>query len=181
MNKRGKWSILLSSLLLGGVAYAGPALMVIDGNGKSVGLYTGENHITRRIQGVWHELPVNKNGFVDSSNRFALFYTSTDCSGQAYVSAGANQYENNPPLDTASELVQQDDLISKNILYTPDYSTRQARAIYSEFTPPVANPTGPPSCFPFAVPGETVGTEVAIKFDLTTLGFEPPFSLVRVP
>jgi hypothetical protein len=93
--------LVVASVGLGpSVSYAagnpgGGALEVVDGSGKVVGPYSAfpydlsvTSAVVVKIDDLWFEFPIKRSGFVVDGG--FLYYKSPDCTGQAYVSSGAD-------------------------------------------------------------------------------------------
>ena len=147
--------------------------IVIDSQGKEVGPYLSGEEVLRKIDGRWFGLPISTNGFVNTGIP-SLFYATTDCTGPPYEL----------PLDTGplTELVN---TVAVTVPFGAALGVFNGNLYYVNMEPPQTRnlqsqqnfdlKTGTASCELNGV-GNRSTVQIGI-FDLSTLGFLPPFSL----
>jgi hypothetical protein len=136
---------------------------VVDSRGAQIGPYYPPEVALRKINGLWLPLPVLTTGF--SNTGVLLNYTSSDCSGTAYL------FQN--PADLANVQVGLNIGVVNGVLYYGDAAVAQSMAMNSER---LLNPDGTPEQ-PCTTSEEFNPFSPAITLDLSTLGFTPPFTI----
>jgi hypothetical protein len=167
-------SIVCLCLLTGGNAFAKqasspghstPAAVVVDSQEKVVGQFFPNRYVLVNVNGVNVLLSVDTTGFVRSG--VVLYFESTDCTGIPYLT-----------MDTPPDLVVSRDFdlsagLVNNTLYYPDFTTAQTRTFFSrQFTD---GNTGTVFCS--SLGGQSALSATYLMFDLSSLGFTPPFSV----
>jgi hypothetical protein len=148
-----------------------PPMNVYDANDKLIGQdfpFYGYDGVLRTIEGVEILLPVAMTGFTDIGSQ--VFFPSKDCSGSEYVVLRQPTPIHFAPYDTMS-------LVVNGVLLYPNSSTFATRVVNSQ---EYVFPTGQLSnCARLADAGQqfTAVTGQLISFDLSTLGFVPPFKI----
>jgi hypothetical protein len=138
---------------------------VIDAKGREVGPYLnalqcGPEGVLLRLNGTFVNVPVNRNGF-DGCGGY-LFYESEDCSGTVFTGAD---------LHTPS-IADWAPIVAGNIIYYGDPAARVSVTTHSRRL--LDRSVGVDKCETVAVNGTMLK---AMTFDLSTLGFTPPFSI----
>jgi hypothetical protein len=159
--------------------FASETPVVTDATGAIIGPYingqfvlvgeNGENSsipdaALREIDGYWFTLAVTSLGFVNSGA--TLNYPTTDCSGPAYAPAISAGNTKAPPLKQLGQ-------VYKRILYYADVSASPIS--FSGGSQLALFSNGSTKCG--ALTTELTGQFPVKTFDLSTLGFRPPFSL----
>lgn len=149
------------------------ALLVVDSQGKTIGPLSWPATagyiwgVVLKVNGQLLNLPITPNGFQDTA--VTLFYTSTDCSGTAYVGNfagnGGSFFWTNDTLDVSP--------VVGGIAYLPGAP--------ATITPQSAEglEDGTSQCS--GVHGSPSPAFVAAPFALSTLGFVPPFAVQSSP
>ena len=130
------------------------------------------------INGNWFELFVTSDGFIDTRNPFTAvqtheWFTTADCSGQPYLLADSSAPISGQPLVQVAG-GEGGPFVFGNLLYYPGTLQQISIGSVSNFV----DPSKPPAaCTPADQGGFPSGAKVGPvqTFDLTTLGFVPPF------
>jgi hypothetical protein len=138
---------------------------VIDAKGREVGPYLnalqcGPEGVLLRLNGTFVNVPVNRNGFDDCGGY--LFYESENCGGTPFTGAD---------LHTPS-IADWAPIVAGTIIYYGDPAARVSGTTHSRRI--LDRRVGVDKCETVSVKGTLLK---AMSFDLSTLGFTPPFSI----
>ena len=144
-------------------------LIVVDSSGKEVGPYVvaynpeAPEGALLNFNGIWVDIPVTRNGFENTAGY--LFFESTDCSGPSYIASNASMSFFGV-------------IVAGDTLYYGNPATRQR--IHAGSREIVDQRLGYMKCERDSFVSEEPCPS-AIKIDLKSLGFEPPFSIQLGP
>lgn len=160
-----------------GTDQPGPPI-VVDGRGRAIGTFffvgrmsIPSSSVLRKIEGTWYLLPFSTTGF--SSTGVGIYYSADSCKGAAYVAAHAN----NPVMvpEAAGSVG-----IANGILYYPKpgsvkpFSTLLVKS--QRMLTLQAKDVGCAKIRTVAPP-DFVGEMTT--FELSKLGFVPPFTVIE--
>jgi hypothetical protein len=153
------------------------ARLVTDSNSKIVGTFlpdvsgsAGTNSdVVLQINSIWFQLPVSTTGF--ASNGTGLYYSRSGCSGTAYIASRAG------PGQPMTGLVTQADIVNETLYYATSWQSCSQLA-FASWQQIFADGTfGTCNVFSQSACSENPAFAPPSTFDLSTLGFFPPFSL----
>lgn len=149
-----------------------PAGRIVDSKGKLVGLYSAGDPIgaLRQVNNKWVVLPVSATGFVTGGVQ--LQYTTSDCSGTAYMLLTASLPTNELAAPADQIAIVEDSLTGDNILYYPIITSQDppTENICSQMDPRSQDCITISGCEQPEPPPFEMAT-----FDLASLKLIPPF------
>lgn len=163
-NNKCNTNETLVSLSQGGQT-AESGTRVVDSQGNLVGRLIDNDAALRQVNGTWVTLPVNQSGFkaqsFGSTAYSSLFFTTSDCSGQAYL---PNQ-----------DLPAKPGHIDTGILYFA--TTPPQEIMVGSQRDSVSHTCVPGVVLPGFPPPRILASPVDQVVDLSTFGLVPPFSV----